>query len=287
MRLSKGESYIMKLVKVLMVSLLCLALCFGCGKKEDKAPENAGTSSEELKETNNTEANPADSEMEEDIRPDNEIIAEAMEKTSKLASFKAVVEGNLKLGGKTINGEFGMESQIQVVQGEDRKNLQMTMETRINPGTTVSKAYYKDGCYYMDDGQNREKLSKSPEEVLGIITDITDMVTKASDKLENISVKEDGADKIYSYELPSYIAEDYIAKLMTEMGAEDTILDNASAEVESLKLVSTVSAEGILTRQEVLAAGKIKRAIVSVPVEAQITAEFAETDEKELKMELW
>lgn len=269
----------MKLIKMLILSLVCLTLCFGCGKKEDEKPEAAKTQEDKVKKESGAEA---DNVTAADSRTDNEIIAEAMEKTSKLASFKAITEGSLKLGGKTISGEFGMTSQIHVVQGEDRQNLQMTMETEITPGNIASKAYYKDGWYYVDDGNNKDKQEKSPEEVLGIITDITDMVVGASDKIENVSVKEDGTDKIYSYGLPSYIVEDYIAKMMTEMGAEDTILKNASTEVEDLKLVSKVNAEGILVRQEIMAAGTLKKAIVSVPVEAQLTADFEETDEKEL-----
>lgn len=267
----------MRIIKMLMLSLICLTLCFGCGKKEEEKPAKA---QEEEVEEETKDA--ADGAAEPDSRTDNEIIAEAMEKTSKLASFETVTKGSLKLGGKTINGEFFMNSRIQVVQGEDRQNLEMSMETEINPGKVVSKAYYKDGWYYTDDGKSKDKQKKSPEEVLGIITDITDMVIDASDKIENISVEENGADKIYSYELPSYAAEDYIAKLMTEMGAEDTLLEDASADVENLKLTSTVNAEGLLVRQEISIAGNLKKAIVSVPVEAQITAEFTETDEKEI-----
>lgn len=274
----------MKLIKMMALSLVCLTLCIGCGKKEVEKPKAAEAQAGEVKKESENET---DSETGKDSRTDNEIIADAMEKTSKLASFKAVTEGSLRLGGKTISGEFGMTSKIHVAQGEDRQNLQMTMETEITPGNIVSKAYYKDGWYYVDDGKNKDKQEKSPQEVLGIITDITDMVIKASDKIENISVQEEGTDKIYSYELPSYIAEDYIARLMTEMGAQDTILEDASTEVESLKLVSTVNADGILARQEILAAGTLKKSIVSVPVEAQMTADFEETDEKELHMELW
>lgn len=267
----------MRIIKVLMLSLICLTLCFGCGKKEDKKPAKA--QEEEVKEE---AKDAADGAAEPDSRTDNEIIAEAMEKTSKLASFETVIEGSLKLGGKTINGEFFMTSRIQAVQGEDRQNLEMSMETEINPGKAVTKAYYKDGWYYTDDGKSKDKQKKSPEEVLGIITDITDMVMDASDKIENISVKESGADKIYSYELPSYAAEDYIAKLMTETGAKDTLLEDASADVENLALTSTVNAEGLLVRQEISIAGNLKKSIVSVPVKAQITAEFAETEEKEI-----
>ena len=273
----------MRIMKIWLLSLLCLSLCFGCGQKEDKDQEalKAQTKKAEEETENDTESG-----ADTDPHTDNEIIAEAMETTAKLASFKTDTEGSLRLGGKTINGEFGMESQIQVVQG-DGQDLQMTMETRISPGNAVTRAYYKDGWYYLNDGKKKDKQEKAPKEVLGIVTDITDMVIEASDQIANISVKEEGADRIYSYELPSYIAEDYIARLMTELGAEDTVLDHASTEVESLSLVSTVNEDGILSRQEIFAAGKLKKAIVSVPVEAQIAADVKETDEKELEMELW
>lgn len=274
----------MKHVRVLLAVLLCLVLCFGCGKKEDKKQGAEGLQSEEAEK--GIEA-AADDQAETDPRTANEIIANAMEKTSKLAAFKTSTKGSLILGGKTIKGEFGMESQIHVVQGEDRQNLQMTMETKISPVNLLTRAYYKDGWYYTDDGKNKEKQEKSPEEVLGIVTDITDMVIDTSGQIENISVKEDGEDKIYSYELPSYIAEDYIAEMLKKMGAEDTVLEDASVEVESLKLASTVNGDGILIRQEISAAGKLKKAIVSVPVEAELEAGFAETDEKELEMDLW
>lgn len=272
----------MKFLKMLLLSLLCLTLCFGCGKKEEEDREAAPSAPEEVKKE---AEDGADSQAATESRTDNEIIADAMEKTSKLPAFKTSTKGSLTLGGKTIKGEFGMESLIHVVQGEDRQNLQMTMETKITPGDTVTKAYYKDGWYYADDGKNQDKQEKSPDEVLGIVTDITDMVVSASDQIEDISVREDGTDKIYSYGLPSYVAEEYISDLMPKMGVEDTVLEDASVDVESLELVSTVNAEGILVRQEVSIAGKLKKAIVSVPVKAAIAAEFAETDEKELQTE--
>lgn len=272
----------MKFLKILLLSLLCLMLCFGCGKKKEADQEAAPSAPEEVKKE---AEDGADDQTETDPRTDNEIIADAMEKTSKLPAFKTSTKGSLTLGGKTIKGEFGMESLIHVVQGEDRQNLQMTMETRITPGDTVTRAYYKDGWYYVDDGKTQEKQEKSPEEVLGIVTDITDMIVSASGQIEDISVKKDGTDKIYSYGLPSYIAEEYISDLMPKMGVEDTVLEDSSVDVESLGFVSTVSGEGILTRQEVSIAGKLKKAIVSVPVKAVITAEFAETDEKELQTE--
>lgn len=274
----------MKRRRTLLMLLICAALCAGCGQgekeKQEKEDAQAGTQKEEQNDA-------VKSGTDEEPLTDNEIIAEAMEKTSKLASFHAATKGSLKLGGKTINGEFGMTSDIRVVQGADRENLQMAMETKISPGNAVSTAYYKDGWYYSDDGKRKDKQEKPPEEVLGTVTDITDMVIGASDEIENVSAEESGTDRVYSYELPPYIAEDYIAKLMTEMGAEDTLLDHASVEVESLKLVSTVDENGILTRQKISAVGKLKKAIVSVPVKAKLTAEFAETDEAELEMKLW
>lgn len=270
--------------KLWILLLLCLVLCAGCGRKDAERQESEKTQTDgQKKQAGGTVQEKADA----DSRADNETITDAMKKTADLVSFKAVTKGDLILGGKTLNGEFGMESTIQAVQGKDKDNLQMIMETRLSPGNAVSMAYYKDGWYYTDDGKRKNKQEKSQEEVLGIITDITDMVIDASDEIENISSEEDGTDKIYSYELPSYIAEDYIDKLMAEMGAEETILNQVSVEVESLKLVSAVNKEGILTSQEIFAAGKVKKAIVAVPVEAHITVDFQETEEQELTMELW
>lgn len=272
----------MKCVKILLLSLCCLMLCSGCGKKEQEKESKAKVQEDASKKEPEDKAG---DEAKPDSRTDNEIIADAMEKTAKLPSFQVSSEGSLKLGGKTISGEFGMSSEIHVVQGDDGQDLKMTMETRINPGNTVSKAYYKDGWYYADDGKNRIKEEKSPKEVLGIVTVITDMIRDASDQIENIRIEEDGADKIYSYELPAYLAEDYIVRLIGEMGTQDKILENASAQVENVTFVSRINAEGVLVRQEISADGTLKKAIVSVPAKAGITAEFTETDETELQIE--
>lgn len=275
----------MKIARKLWILLLiCLILCPGCVRKDDEKQEGAKSQAEKAEEQ---AGDAAEDKADEDSRPDNEVITDAVKKTAKLASFKAVTTGNLKLGGKTLKGEFGMESNIQAVQGKDGQDLQMIMETRLNPGNAVSMAYYKDGWYYTDDGKRKSKQEKPQEEVLGIITDIMDMVIDASDEIEDVSVKEDGSDQIYSYGLPSYIAENYIDKLMTEMGAKETFLEHASVEVESLRLVSVVDKEGILSSQEISVVGELKKAIVVVPVEAHISADFQEASEQELKMELW
>lgn len=272
----------MKITRNLWILLLiCLVLCPGCVRKDDEKQESAKSQAEVQT------GDAAEGKAEADSRPDNEVITDAVKKTAKLAAFKADTTGNLKLGGKTLKGEFGIKSNIQAVQGKDGRDLQMIMKTRLNPGNAVSMAYYKDGWYYTDDGKRKSKQEKPREEVLGIITDITDMVIDASGEIEDVSVKEDGSDQIYSYGLPSYIAENYIDKLMTEMGAEETFLEHASVEVESLRLVSVVDKEGILSSQEISVVGELKKAIVVVPVEAHISADFQETREQELKMELW
>lgn len=274
----------MRIAKILLLPLICLMVCSGCGHNEADTQEKVKSQTEGTKEA---AEDTAQGKGDMDSRTDNEIIAEAMEKTATLASFKAFTKGSLKLGGKTINGEFGMEAKIQAVQGEDRQDLQMAMETRLSPGDAVSTAYYKDGWYYTDDGKKKDKQQKPQDEVFGIIMDITDMVIDASGDIENIRVEEDGADKVYSYELPSFIAEDYIAKLLAQTGAEDMLPGHASVEVESLSLVSTVNKQGFVSRQKITASGKFKKAIVVVPVKAQMTADFEETDVQELKMELW
>lgn len=272
----------MKVIKILALTFLCAALCCGCKEKKDEKQGNVNIPSEKMGQETEDKA-----PKRHDSRPPNEIIAEAMEKTSKLNSFQAVTEGSLKLGGKTINGEFGLKSKIHVVQGGDRQKLQMTMETRINPGDIISKAYYKDGWYYVDDGKEKHKQEKGPKEVLGIVTDITDMVIDASDKIENVRVEEDGTDRIYTYGLPSYAAEDYVTKLLKETGADASLFEDVAKEFESIQFVSRINEEGILTRQEAIVSGELKKAIIVIPVDAKIAAEFTETDDKELKMELW
>ena len=78
----------MRIIKMLVLSLICLTLCFGCGKKGDE--KSAKAQEEEVEEE---AKDAADGAAEPDSRTDNAIIAEAMEKTSKLASFETVTEG--------------------------------------------------------------------------------------------------------------------------------------------------------------------------------------------------
>ncbi|MDD2959333.1 MAG: hypothetical protein PHR92_12560 [Lachnospiraceae bacterium] len=251
-------------------------------KAESTEAADAGEKSEE-----NTSA----SNAAEVTKGDADVIISAIQRSSRLPSFQIDTTVNANLNGKVIRAEYNLQSDIHVVQDAAGEKLQMTMVNTSGTGeedSEVSEAYYKDGWYYSRDSKgNLKKTEKSSEEVMEMVTSITDMVTNASGQVEILKKETDGENTKYTYRIPNYLAEEYLDTMSESQIAEDTALENVTASVESLQLVSTIAPEGLLVRQELELSGAVKKLLFKVPVDVTATAEFQPMQETELEIPLW
>lgn len=264
---------------IFVVCIFCVSLMGGCGRKQTQEKKDGEASSVSLRDEEPENGKNVSTEVRE--------VTAAIENASNLPSFELDTKARLKLNGTSINDEYNMKSEIHIVQGENRENMQMTMVSSSDIDDIVSKAFYKDGWYYTDDKNGKNKEEKTADEVLKMVSDVTALVTDASEQIDDMQVEEENGSKVYTYHIPAYLAEDYLRKLSKSAAAEDTALENAKSEVEEVWLVSEVDGDGVLTGQELHISGVIRKAIFKVPAKADITAQFSRTEDTKLDMETW
>ena len=232
-------------------------------------------------------------ETEEVVEEDNglseeaQAIVDAIQNTLDLPAFEMKSDILMNLNGKKVNMTGELHSETEIVQGKKPEDLQMLMETTSNLGKGTAFAYYKDGIYYTDDENGKNKVEKSPEEALQTVTDITAMVTEAAGEITDVTVTQDGDNAVYSYNVPAYIAESYLEEVIESKMAEGTPISGAKVNVDSLQMVSTVDASGCLAKQEIVMQGEVKKSIIKVPADANVTATFKKSKNTSVAVPAW
>ncbi len=262
-------------IQVMISICISIMLLSGCGKKN-----------QEQKAVKESKVHVEKEEKEESQELSKEVkeLVEAIQETSKLGAFDLHTTANITLKGTTIQGTYQQQSNIQVIRDVINDDIQMTMESTTNTDDSTSYAYYKEGWYYTDDKNGKTKVQKTTAEVMGSITDISNLVTEEASFIEHMQVTKDAENWVYTYHIPDYKVEQYLEKFTQSGAVNDTELSGSKAEVEQLKLCSTINPKGFLIKQEMTAIGTIKKSIFKVPVEATIIAEFYNSDKTELIM---
>lgn len=260
-------------MEIIAICAVCIGAFWlnGCRKKEIAKPEAA--EEETTQDTKEDEKKKAPDDVEK--------IISAMQKTMALPSFDSHTEALINLKGTFIKGEYSARSDIEIVQGSDAGDFQMTMVSTSDFDSTPAKAYYKDGWYYTDDKNGKQKIEKTADDVMENINTATELVTSAAENIDQIQVSVEGENQVYTYHIPEYLAEEYLERL-AQSAADSTQLQGAAADVEQLEMISTVNPKGLLVKQEMVLSGSVKKSIIKVPVNVSVTATFKECAKRQL-----
>lgn len=247
-----------------------MTMAFTCGSK------NISEAAENVSEAEDSENNCIE-EME--------AVVAAIEGASNQPSFRIDTDASLSLNGKSIKGDYHLKSEVHIAQEKEHENMQMSMKSSSDMDDVVTCAYYKDGWYYVDGADGKEKEEKTPEEVMEMISGVTDLVKESAEKIKTVDVTRDGSDTIYCYNLPSYLAEDYLENLLGLVEVDD--LSGAKIRVDQAALKTRVDENGLLKTQTIQISGSVHKAIFTIPAEAEITADFQIPDEEAPEIETW
>lgn len=257
---------------IFAVSIWC-TIASGCSwwEKEESQKELAAT-----------EAIATEISTEPQLPKDVAEMVAAIQKTAALEAFRLDTKAEINLNGKLIAGRYIIDSNIEILNEEKEDNLLMKMETNSDMNGEISNAaaYYEDGWYYTEDEEGIKKEEKSPEDVLEGVTDITAMVIDAAEKIQDMKVTEEGNKRVYTYTIPAYEAEKYFALVIDTLAQDNPDIAGATAEVETIKLVSKVNKKGMLVQQNLALGGSVMQTIFKIPAEIQITAAFEEIDKE-------
>ena len=130
------------------------------------------------------------------------------------------------------------------------------------------------GLYCSDNGKEKTKTERSPEEVLSMVTFISDIMQDASSQLENMKITTDDSDTIYSFTLPGETASYYFSRIIEQASMNTEELKHVTGSVDSLKMKCRLNKKGILTEQSASASGTVSKSIFTIPVTLTETTSF-------------
>ena len=159
---------------------------------------------------------------------------------------------------------------------DDRDNLKLDMTTKTTSRgkTEKTRSTYHNGLYCSDNGKEKTKNERSPEEVLSMVTFISDIMHDASSQLENMKITSDDSDTIYSFTLPGETASYYFSRIIEQASMNTEELKHVTGSVDSLKMKCRLNKKGVLTEQSASASGTVSKSIFTIPVTLTETTSF-------------
>lgn len=201
----------------------------------------------------------------------------SFEKLLSQSSFRAKTAASIKLKGKLIKGKRHMSADALVtgVNDHDHLTLDMTTKTTTQGKTEKSHSTYKNGWYVTDNGKEKTRTERSPEEVLSMVTFISDIMQDASSQLENMKVTRKGSDTLYEFTLSGETASYYFCQIIEQASMSTDELKNVTGTVDSLKMTCRLNKKGLLKEQSASVTGKVSKSIFTIPVSLTETTSFS------------
>ena len=202
----------------------------------------------------------------------------SFEKLLSQPSFRAKTDASVNLKGKLIKGKRHMNADALVTGANDHDHLtlDMTTKTTTKGKTEKSHSTYKDGWYVTDTGKEQTRTERSPEEVLSMVTFISDIMQDASSQLEDMKVTRKGSDTLYEFTLSGETASYYFCQIIEQASMSTDELKNVTGTVDSLKMTCRLNKKGMLKEQSASVSGKVSKSIFTIPVTLTETTSFSE-----------
>lgn len=201
----------------------------------------------------------------------------SFEKLLSQSSFRAITDASINLKGKLIKGKRHMSADALVTGANDHDHLTLDMTTKTTTRGKTEKCHstYKDGWYVTDNGKEKTRTERSPEEVLSMVTFISDIMQDASSQLENMKVTRKGSDTLYEFTLSGETASYYFCQIIEQASMSTDELKNVTGTVDCLKMTCRLNKKGMLKEQSASVTGKVSKSIFTIPVTLTETTSFS------------
>ena len=201
----------------------------------------------------------------------------SFEKLLSQPSFRAKTDASINLKGKLIKGKRHMSADALVTGANDHDHLTLDMTTKATTKCKTEKSHstYKNGWYVTDNGKEKTRTERSPEEVLSMVTFISDIMQDASSQLENMKVTRKGSDTLYEFTLSGETASYYFCEIIEQASMSTDELKNVTGTVDSLKMTCRLNKKGLLKEQSASVTGKVSKSIFTIPVTLTETTSFS------------
>lgn len=267
----------LKYIAIAVVAVLLLAEgVFLYQHRRTAAPRDNGQQNVSSQPASVTTGPQEVSETPDPASPEGKVYF-SFEKLLSQSSFRAITDASINLKGKLIKGKRHMSADALVTGANDHDHLtlDMTTKTTTRGKTEKSHSTYKDGWYVTDNGKEKTRTERSPEEVLSMVTFISDIMQDASSQLENMKVTRKGSDTLYEFTLSGETASYYFCQIIEQASMSTDELKNVTGTVDSLKMTCRLNKKGLLKEQSASVTGKVSKSIFTIPVTLTETTSFS------------
>lgn len=260
---------------VVVVLLLAEGVCL-YQHHRTAAPRDNGQQNVSLQPSSVTAGPQEVSETPDPDSPEGKVYF-SFEKLLSQSSFRAITDASINLKGKLIKGKRHMSADALVTGANDHDHLtlDMTTKTTTRGKTEKSHSTYKDGWYVTDNGKEKTRTERSPEEVLSMVTFISDIMQDASSQLQNMRVTRKGNDTLYEFTLSGETASYYFCQIIEQASMSTDELKNVTGTVDSLKMTCRLNKKGMLKEQSASVTGKVSKSVFTIPVTLTETTSFS------------
>lgn len=262
-------------IAVVVVLLLAEGVCL-YQHHRTAAPRDNGQQNVSLQPSSVTAGPQEVSETPDPDSPEGKVYF-SFEKLLSQSSFRAITDASINLKGKLIKGKRHMSADALVTGANDHDHLtlDMTTKTTTRGKTEKSHSTYKDGWYVTDNGKEKTRTERSPEEVLSMVTFISDIMQDASSQLQNMRVTRKGNDTLYEFTLSGETASYYFCQIIEQASMSTDELKNVTGTVDSLKMTCRLNKKGMLKEQSASVTGKVSKSVFTIPVTLTETTSFS------------
>lgn len=262
-------------IAVVVVLLLAEGVCL-YQHHRTAAPRDNGQQNVSLQPSSVTAGPQEVSETPDPDSPEGKVYF-SFEKLLSQSSFRAITDASINLKGKLIKGKRHMSADALVTGANDHDHLtlDMTTKTTTRGKTEKSHSTYKDGWYVTNNGKEKTRTERSPEEVLSMVTFISDIMQDASSQLQNMRVTRKGNDTLYEFTLSGETASYYFCQIIEQASMSTDELKNVTGTVDSLKMTCRLNKKGMLKEQSASVTGKVSKSVFTIPVTLTETTSFS------------
>lgn len=262
-------------IAVVVILLLVEGVCL-YQHRRNTSKNSAGLPGTSFQPASSTAGNQEASQTPDPDSPEGKVYF-SFEKLLSQPSFRARTDASINLKGKLIKGKRHMSADALVTGANDHDHLtlDMTTKTTTKGKTEKSHSTYKNGWYFTDNGKEKTRTERSPEEVLSMVTFISDIMQDASSQLENMKVTRKGSDTLYEFTLSGETASYYFCQIIEQASMSTEELKNVTGTVDSLKMTCRLNKKGLLKEQSASVTGKVSKSIFTIPVTLTETTSFS------------
>lgn len=214
----------------------------------------------------------------------------SMAACAKKADPKEVFDTAVQKNAELTDMDMDTTMSMKMTQGEESVDMSMQMKAKMKNINTEQMQYlaesttsvagqsmdinmfYTDGYYYMDMQGQKIKYAMDLNELMESVKQSTESTNLTSDQMKELTMKEDGDNKILTFTADAEKMDTYVKEVMSSMGGQAAGLEDLEMTFKEASGEYTVNKDGYYTAMKMKMSIDMKMAGETVSLDMDIDA---------------